>query len=311
MQGVQGMSQHLKTHCSLSETYPALAGPTQSPGEVFETTQPRQKTHLPSVHHAYTTINGIDDWDTCEMLQARELQEFKTRVAQMEKTMRWWSDCTANWREKWSKVRAERNKAREEAGQLGLKLENTLKELSTIKKELQEALDENEKLKAEISFKTLESRLEVSCQSHKMYPVDIKAQHTLGKMCERNQILDNQDIDTKIAGMMKHPLMGNRAMTRNFERFDLFTSTVADVHMEKPILPAQNDDVFKACALKIRLEELQIKLQKEKELRSFLEKQIKKLECEVSHWKLKYEHSTIIKQGTLNQKCVYNVDNKS
>jgi hypothetical protein len=34
----------------------------------------------------------------------RELEEARARAAQMEKTMRWWSDCTANWREKWSKV---------------------------------------------------------------------------------------------------------------------------------------------------------------------------------------------------------------
>ena len=35
----------------------------------------------------------------------KELEEAKARATQMEKTMRWWSDCTANWREKWSKVR--------------------------------------------------------------------------------------------------------------------------------------------------------------------------------------------------------------
>lgn len=28
--------------------------------------------------------------------------------------MKWWSDCTLNWREKWSQVRAERNALREE-----------------------------------------------------------------------------------------------------------------------------------------------------------------------------------------------------
>lgn len=36
----------------------------------------------------------------------RELEEARARAAQMEKTMKWWSDCTANWREKWSKVRS-------------------------------------------------------------------------------------------------------------------------------------------------------------------------------------------------------------
>ena len=29
--------------------------------------------------------------------------------------LRWWSDCTANWRDKWTKVRIERNKAIEES----------------------------------------------------------------------------------------------------------------------------------------------------------------------------------------------------
>ncbi|KAG8562255.1 hypothetical protein GDO81_015629 [Engystomops pustulosus] len=43
------------------------------------------------------------DWESREELRQRELEEARARAAQMEKTMRWWSDCTANWREKWSK----------------------------------------------------------------------------------------------------------------------------------------------------------------------------------------------------------------
>uniref|UniRef100_A0A3B3ZJ60 Myosin tail domain-containing protein n=1 Tax=Periophthalmus magnuspinnatus TaxID=409849 RepID=A0A3B3ZJ60_9GOBI len=42
------------------------------------------------------------DWESREELRMRELEEARARAAQMEKTMRWWSDCTANWREKWS-----------------------------------------------------------------------------------------------------------------------------------------------------------------------------------------------------------------
>lgn len=64
--------------------------------------------------------------------------------------MRWWSDCTANWREKWSKVRNERNKAREEAKQLRSKLDTALKDSNTYKIEKQELELQNDQLKREI-----------------------------------------------------------------------------------------------------------------------------------------------------------------
>jgi len=60
---------------------------------------------------------GMDD--ACR----RELEEARARTAQMEKTMRWWSDCTANWREKWSKAREERNRARDECRRLRSELD--------------------------------------------------------------------------------------------------------------------------------------------------------------------------------------------
>jgi len=68
----------------------------------------------------------------------------------MEKTMRWWSDCTANWREKWSKVRTERNKSREESKILRTKLEMALKDCSAIRREKQSIEHENEFLRSEI-----------------------------------------------------------------------------------------------------------------------------------------------------------------
>lgn len=64
--------------------------------------------------------------------------------------MRWWSDCTANWREKWSKVRSERNKARDEAKQLRAKLEAALKDSNSYKREKQDLDVQNEQLKKEI-----------------------------------------------------------------------------------------------------------------------------------------------------------------
>ncbi|XP_068506473.1 coiled-coil domain-containing protein 102A isoform X3 [Syngnathus scovelli] len=87
------------------------------------------------------------DWESREELRLRELEEARARAAQMEKTMRWWSDCTANWREKWSKVRAERNRAREEVRHLRQRLETLTKELSGARRERQEFLSENEMLR--------------------------------------------------------------------------------------------------------------------------------------------------------------------
>lgn len=75
------------------------------------------------------------DWEGREELRLRELEEARARAAQMEKTMRWWSDCTANWREKWSKVRAERNRAREEVRQLRHRLEALTKELASLRRD--------------------------------------------------------------------------------------------------------------------------------------------------------------------------------
>ncbi|XP_008403247.1 coiled-coil domain-containing protein 102A isoform X1 [Poecilia reticulata] len=89
------------------------------------------------------------DWETREELRLRELEEARARAAQMEKTMRWWSDCTANWREKWSKVRAERNRARDEIRQLRQRLDTLTKELTSVRRERQELATENEALRQE------------------------------------------------------------------------------------------------------------------------------------------------------------------
>ena len=91
-----------------------------------------------------------EDLDARDELRERELEEARARVLQMEKTMRWWSDCTANWREKWGKVRAERNKAREENRQLKLKLEAAAKEISNLKREKLTAHEIQTKLQKEV-----------------------------------------------------------------------------------------------------------------------------------------------------------------
>ncbi|XP_029160572.1 coiled-coil domain-containing protein 102A [Nylanderia fulva] len=90
------------------------------------------------------------EWESKEALRQRELEEARARAAQMEKTMRWWSDCTANWREKWSKVRNERNAARDEAKALRAKLEIAVKDANSFKHETQELELQNEQMKKEM-----------------------------------------------------------------------------------------------------------------------------------------------------------------
>lgn len=75
------------------------------------------------------------DWDACEMFRLQELNEARQRAAQMEKTMRWWSECTASWRQKWCSVRNERNEAREEAFALKEALKSANDEIKNLQTE--------------------------------------------------------------------------------------------------------------------------------------------------------------------------------
>jgi hypothetical protein len=104
-------------------------------------------------HTPMSQMSNIDnDWDNRDEIKMRELEEAKARAAQMEKTMRWWSDCTSNWREKWSKVRNERNKAREENRQLRAKLEAMVKECTTSKRQNDELKAKNIELEKKLGI---------------------------------------------------------------------------------------------------------------------------------------------------------------
>ena len=109
-----------------------------------------QQYHFKHPHHGAGGASGepgirggpshTDGWSDREEALAVELEEAKIRVAQMEKTMRWWSDCTSNWREKWNKARGERNKAKDENRLLRAKLEALAKEVTRLRRERKEAL---------------------------------------------------------------------------------------------------------------------------------------------------------------------------
>ncbi|CCD66418.1 Coiled-coil domain-containing protein 102A [Caenorhabditis elegans] len=93
------------------------------------------------------------DWDICERIRLGELKEARDRAAQMEKTMRWWSSCTADWRNRWSAVRDERNRAREEAETLRLNYDLLLEEKRFLAEQLYHVDSESDEPKLEISQK--------------------------------------------------------------------------------------------------------------------------------------------------------------
>lgn len=94
----------------------------------------REPPPIPPYSHGATSTGTPQDWQPriVDDPVRRELEEARARTAQMEKTMRWWSDCTANWREKWSKAREERNQAREECRRLRSELDVSITDCATL-----------------------------------------------------------------------------------------------------------------------------------------------------------------------------------
>nr|CAH8874220.1 unnamed protein product [Trichobilharzia regenti] len=72
----------------------------------------------------------------------KDLEEARSRATQLEKTMRWWSDCTASWREKWATLRDERNYLREKLNSTQKALEGATETIEFLKSEKQELLND-------------------------------------------------------------------------------------------------------------------------------------------------------------------------
>ncbi|XP_067906132.1 coiled-coil domain-containing protein 102A-like isoform X1 [Heterodontus francisci] len=245
------------------------------------------------------------DWESREELRLRELEEARARAAQMEKTMRWWSDCTANWREKWSKVRAERNKSREEVRQLRQKLEALTKELTTVKREKQELSNENEQLRLEAerikngqhSEQTLDNKLVSEKESESLNVPEQEPVRDMGT----EKTSKSKEVELMEA-IMKNKQENTEAWD---QRSTQSVRTSLSRHERNRILWEEvtviEEDVTKVTALQLRLDESQKTLQKEREDKSALSKHIEKLEAEVTQWKIKYEELNKSKQEVVKQ----------
>ena len=181
-------------------TKPPGTPTSQRDGERSRGDTPR--SHIPPPIPPHPLHAAENDWEAHEEMRLRELEEARARAAQMEKTMRWWSDCTANWREKWSKVRNERNKAREECRQLRSKLESTIKENAVLKREKHELVGELTVFKKSADSDSKDKLAESSTSSSPKGQTDpeISAVVTPGQ----EEVVDN-DNDSSTSASLRGP----------------------------------------------------------------------------------------------------------
>uniref|UniRef100_A0A7N8Y7R9 Coiled-coil domain-containing protein 102A n=1 Tax=Mastacembelus armatus TaxID=205130 RepID=A0A7N8Y7R9_9TELE len=254
-----------------------------------------------------------------EELRLRELEEARARAAQMEKTMRWWSDCTANWREKWSKVRAERNRARDEVRQLRQRLDALTKELTSVRRERQELASENETLRQE----ALRLRGDHTAPPPSATSPSSSAVHIDGKLDlvgegppgspEPEPVRDVASDRQKDLELLEPTLRSRAPGTDAQEAWDsrgvssVSSRSCSGLNRQERSrqlwedMSTVEEDSGKLNALQLRLDESQKVLLKERDDKLALSKSIERLEAELSQWKLKYEELSKSKQEAFKQ----------
>ncbi|XP_074733541.1 coiled-coil domain-containing protein 102B isoform X1 [Strix uralensis] len=281
-----------------------LAGGCQPGNHLCNSNLPSQSFYPYSSHYPYMDMNYSSDWEIFEAVKIQELQEVKARAAQMEKTMRWWSDCTANWREKWSKVRGERNKAQEEARQLRIKLDGVVKELSMLKKINRDLVNENEHLENVTAWKTECSCSEISYIKKDLNQLTFLEREPVKELSKANKITEAEDAEKDVE-VVKDQSNHNKKFTPKSP--DSFPNGVPSIYLEEPkksldsTATTTENDLIDVSVLHLHLAEMQKILQKEREMNVFLEKEMEKIENELFIWKWKYEELRQTKLESLKQ----------
>ncbi|XP_053427612.1 coiled-coil domain-containing protein 102B isoform X2 [Nycticebus coucang] len=253
------------------------------------------------------TCSCSSEWHIREELRLRELEEAKARAAQMEKTMRWWSDCTADWREKWSKVRAERNSAREEGRQLRLKLEMRMKELSELKKQ-QCSPPQQQAVEAKVTQGPgWPGFVEESFEHRDQCLIGSQMSESIRQCLVKRQCPTKENTSSEEEGVVIDSLKLSEEMKPSVDCVDLFKNDSSGNDAMKPELrlqainlPLENERT-EISALQVHLDEFQKVLWKEREMRTVLEKEIERLESALSLWKWKYEELKEWKPKTVKE----------
>ncbi|CAM9267899.1 unnamed protein product, partial [Bubo scandiacus] len=281
-----------------------LAGGCQPGNHLCNSNLPSQSFYPYSSHYPYMDTNYSSDWEIFEAVKIQELQEVKARAAQMEKTMRWWSDCTANWREKWSKVRGERNKAQEEARQLRIKLDGVVKELSMLKKINRDLVNEKEHFENVTAWKTECSCSEISYIKKDLNQLTFLEREPVKELSKANKTTEAEDAEKDVE-IVKNQSNHNKKFTPKSP--DSFPNGVPSIYLEEPkksldsTAKTTENDLIDVSVLHLNLAEMQKILQKEREMNVFLEKEMEKIENELFIWKWKYEELRQTKLESLKQ----------
>ncbi|KFP18225.1 Coiled-coil domain-containing protein 102B, partial [Egretta garzetta] len=284
-----------------------LAGHCQQGGHLCNANLPSQSFRPYSSHYPDMHTNYSSDWEIFEAIRIQELQEVKARAAQMEKTMHWWSDCTANWREKWSKVRAERNKAQEEARQLRIKLDSVVKELSMLKKKIQDLIREKENVENVTAWKTEFSCSEMSYTKKDVNQLTFLEQEPEKELNKTNKIPGAQGTkkDVEVIKVQRSHI---KKITPKPP--DSFPNGVPNIFLEEPkenldsTARTTKNDLIHVSVLHLHMAEMQKILQKEREMNVFLAKEMENIENELFLWKWKYEELRETKLESLKQVLV-------
>ncbi|CAK8696135.1 unnamed protein product [Clavelina lepadiformis] len=196
-----------------------------------------------------------------------ELMNLRVRAEQMEKTLRWWSDCTANWREKWTKVRAERNRAREEAKIVKTELEEAKKELVVLRQQRSLLVEENRGLRGDTPFKDGSASEESS---------------SLADETSRGLDISSTNKSYQVGSQRKQG-KGNSVSSSSATKID-------EDHLSQKIV-----------GLQLRVDESAKTIQAERNSKLTLNKSIEQLEEELSSVKHKYNEIKEAKQEVLKQ----------
>lgn len=220
----------------------------------------------------------------------------------MEKTMRWWSDCTANWREKWSKVRTERNKARDDIRILRTKFESASKEISNLKREKMDLESELQRLKTGNKLDNFDAdavivpERDISSNSNRNSTIsNAESTATTTDLQIFNQLFqttagndeNDDDIDDQLS-LDLNRMVVNEKKTASSMWEDM---TSPDVEF----LKQKNSD------LELRLDETMKTLRMEREENSSLHKSYDKLHQELTDLKLNYEELKGLRQEALKE----------